>query len=187
MNYYLSSILPSGATATPLHMAEMNREQDASRFDTEKLQKISIEGLTCAQVEEYFAEAIKEGKINDKDEEDSVIAPALKKEKSEGSKPSRANMDSFLERDLVKCNSLKATSADLGKGTLKSIPSTIIEEASNDRPGEDRSHHFQDEDPKYLIDVNPDNFWRSVTAIGLFMVAGCMYMMSRANKSMLKP
>ena len=39
-----------GATATPLHMAELNREQDASRFDTEKLQKISIEGLTCALV-----------------------------------------------------------------------------------------------------------------------------------------
>lgn len=51
-----------GATATPLHMAEMHRDNDATRFETEKLQMVSIDGLTCAQVEEYFAEAINEGK-----------------------------------------------------------------------------------------------------------------------------
>ena len=51
-----------GATATPMHMEMMYRENDASRFDTEKLQKISIEGLSCTQVEEYFAEAMKDGK-----------------------------------------------------------------------------------------------------------------------------
>ena len=51
-----------GATATPMHMEMMYRENDASRFDTEKLRKIGLEGLTCSQVEEYFAEAIKDGK-----------------------------------------------------------------------------------------------------------------------------
>jgi hypothetical protein len=176
-----------GATATPLHMAELNREQDASRFDTEKLQKISIEGLTCAQVEEYFAEAIKEGKINDRDDEDSVIAPVLKKEKSEGTKqPNRTNMDSFIDCDRAKGGNLKANCAELGKGTLKSIPSTIIEEASNDQAGDDHSH---DADSKsLLLDENHDNnFWRSITAAGLFLGAGCLYMMSRANKNLLKP
>jgi hypothetical protein len=43
-------------------MAEMYRENDSSRFDTEKLQKISIDGLSCTQVEAYFAEAMKDGK-----------------------------------------------------------------------------------------------------------------------------
>ena len=51
-----------GATATPMHMEMMYRENDASRFDTEKLRKIGLEGLTCSQVEDYFAEAINDGK-----------------------------------------------------------------------------------------------------------------------------
>ena len=173
-----------GATATPLHMAELNREQDSSRFDTEKLQKISIEGLTCAQVEEYFAEAIKEGKINDRDEEDSVIASVLKREKSEGAKQNRTCVDSIVESDKMNCNnSLKANCAELGKGVLKSIPSTILEEVSNEQVGED---HPNDADSKSLLDVNTDNFWRSVTVVGLCLGAGCLYMMSRASKSMLK-
>ena len=182
----ITSILLLGATATPLHMAELNREQDASRFDTEKLQKISIEGLTCAQVEEYFAEAIKEGKINDKDEEDSVIASVLKREKSEGAKQNRTCVDSFIECDKMNCNNnLKANCAELGKGALKSIPSTILEEACTDQAGDDHPH---DADSKSVLDImNADNnFWRSVTAAGLFLGAGCLYMMSRANKSVLK-
>jgi len=57
-----------GATAPPTHMNHLEREKDAKRFDTEKLQKISIDGLTCAQVEEYFEEAIKEGRTEDDDD-----------------------------------------------------------------------------------------------------------------------
>merc|ERR1712154_639137 len=72
-----------GATATPLHMAELYREKDATRFDTEKLQKISTDHLTCAQVEEYFAEAIKEGKTDDENDDavDAEKPPAEKKRK----------------------------------------------------------------------------------------------------------
>ena len=61
-----------GATATPTHMNHLQREQDAKRFDTEKLQKISIDGLTCAQVEEYFEEAIKEGRTEDDDDTETT-------------------------------------------------------------------------------------------------------------------
>ncbi|EJK58180.1 hypothetical protein THAOC_21718, partial [Thalassiosira oceanica] len=57
-----------GATAAPTHMNHLQREKDEKRFDTEKLQKISIDGLTCAQVEEYFEEAIKEGRTEDDDD-----------------------------------------------------------------------------------------------------------------------
>ena len=41
-------------------MAKLYREKDPTRLDTEELQKISIDSLTCAQMEAYFAEAIKE-------------------------------------------------------------------------------------------------------------------------------
>jgi hypothetical protein len=60
-----------GATATPRHMAELYREKDAARFDTEKLQKISIEGLTCTQVEQFFEQAIREGKTTEDVDESS--------------------------------------------------------------------------------------------------------------------
>jgi hypothetical protein len=74
-------------------MAELYRENDASRFDTEKLQMISIGGLTCAQVEEYFAEAIKEGKTHEEDDEDTV--PVGKKEKEN-------EMNELSEEEMLK-------------------------------------------------------------------------------------
>jgi inositol-hexakisphosphate/diphosphoinositol-pentakisphosphate 1-kinase len=50
-----------GAHHTPLHMNELDRDHDASRFDTAPLQVISREGLTCEEVEEFFEKAIVEG------------------------------------------------------------------------------------------------------------------------------
>lgn len=77
-----------GATATPLHMAELHRENDATRFDTEKLQKISIDGLSCAQVEKYFAESIKEGKPK---REEAPIEQPPKGKKDKASKEMKVN------------------------------------------------------------------------------------------------
>lgn len=56
-------------------MAELDRDKDESRFDTEKLQVISIDGLTSEQVEGYFAEAIKEGETEDDDGDANSIPP----------------------------------------------------------------------------------------------------------------
>lgn len=73
-----------GATATPRHMAELYREKDAARFDTEKLQKISIEGLTCTQVEEFFEQAIRDGKTTEDADESSkgTVSDAEKEKKA---------------------------------------------------------------------------------------------------------
>eukprot|EP00522_Entomoneis_paludosa_P001607 CAMPEP_0172471962 /NCGR_PEP_ID=MMETSP1065-20121228/68088_1 /TAXON_ID=265537 /ORGANISM="Amphiprora paludosa, Strain CCMP125" /LENGTH=1428 /DNA_ID=CAMNT_0013230077 /DNA_START=31 /DNA_END=4318 /DNA_ORIENTATION=- len=54
-----------GATATPYHMNEAEREHDASRYGTEPLQVIGREGLTCAEVEAFFEQAIMAGKSDD--------------------------------------------------------------------------------------------------------------------------
>mmetsp|Transcript_4869 Transcript_4869/g.12790 ORF Transcript_4869/g.12790 Transcript_4869/m.12790 type:complete len:291 (-) Transcript_4869:230-1102(-) len=51
-----------GANATPFHMNESDREQDAARYDTGALRVISREGLTCQEVENFFDSAILEGK-----------------------------------------------------------------------------------------------------------------------------
>lgn len=62
-----------GATATPLHMHEMYREHDSTRFDTAPLQMIGKEDLTCKELEDYFDAAIMEGANDDEDEDDGGV------------------------------------------------------------------------------------------------------------------
>jgi len=57
-----------GATATPFHMNELDRDRDESRFDTAPLQMIGREGLTCQEVEDFFGVAIMEGQANEEDD-----------------------------------------------------------------------------------------------------------------------
>jgi inositol-hexakisphosphate/diphosphoinositol-pentakisphosphate 1-kinase len=54
-----------GATATPFHMSEMDRDNDASRFDTAPLQMIGREGLTCLEVEEFLEMVMMEGEMTE--------------------------------------------------------------------------------------------------------------------------
>jgi len=56
-----------GATATPFHMSEMDRDNDASRFDTAPLQMIGREGLSCQEVEDFFELAIMEGQMTEEE------------------------------------------------------------------------------------------------------------------------
>ena len=66
-----------GATATPMHMAELERDSDASRFDTEGLKMIGREGLTCQEVEDYFTTAMACGKTEDDDEPDFSVSTMM--------------------------------------------------------------------------------------------------------------
>lgn len=50
-----------GATATPLHIDEANRDSDVTRLDTAPLDYIGRDGLTCREVEDIFGSAIMEG------------------------------------------------------------------------------------------------------------------------------
>jgi inositol hexakisphosphate/diphosphoinositol-pentakisphosphate kinase len=51
-----------GATATPFHMGENDREADSSRLDTAPLQGIGREDLTCQEVEDFLESAIMAGR-----------------------------------------------------------------------------------------------------------------------------
>ena len=67
-----------GATATPLHMHEQDRDSDPSRFDTAPLEMIGREGLTCRELEDFFNEAVMEGAtvvehVDDEEEEDEDL------------------------------------------------------------------------------------------------------------------
>lgn len=72
--FRIEILFSPGATATPLHMSELKRDEDASRFDTEPLELISSDYLTCQEVEDYFSESIKEGKPR---EDDSEVVSAI--------------------------------------------------------------------------------------------------------------
>ena len=63
-----------GATATPLHIEEANRDADLSRFDTAPLEHIGREGLTCKEVEDFLGAAIMEGRKDDEDEQITVAS-----------------------------------------------------------------------------------------------------------------
>jgi hypothetical protein len=56
-----------GATATPIHMAELAREKDSTRFDTSPLQMIGRDGLTSQDVEDYFTWAMNAGGVENDD------------------------------------------------------------------------------------------------------------------------
>lgn len=63
--------------------------------------------FTQKRAEKFFLSNGSFGELVE-DEEDSVIAPVLKKETLEEPKPTRTNMDSFLECNQVMNNNLKA-------------------------------------------------------------------------------
>ena len=81
--FRIEILFSPGATATPLHMSELKRNEDASRFDTEPLQRVSSDYLTCQEVEDYFSESIREGETVEEEEDDalSTTANAVKGEK----------------------------------------------------------------------------------------------------------
>jgi len=63
-------------SAKPSHMSELDRDLDSSRFDTEPLQFISREGLTCKDIEDYFTQSINEGKVHEEDDVFSTVSTA---------------------------------------------------------------------------------------------------------------
>lgn len=65
-------LFSAGATATPLHLDEPDRDFDTSRFDTAPLHVIGREGLTCAEVEEFLEFAISEGQGSNEDEDEDA-------------------------------------------------------------------------------------------------------------------
>jgi Histidine phosphatase superfamily (branch 2) len=59
--YRVEVLFSPGATATPMHMAEMDRDSDSSRFDTVPLKVIGRDNLSCHEVEEFLNACIIEG------------------------------------------------------------------------------------------------------------------------------
>eukprot|EP00934_Nitzschia_sp_Nitz4_P000211 Nitzschia sp. Nitz4//scaffold133_size116822//59458//63473//NITZ4_003808-RA/size116822-processed-gene-0.32-mRNA-1//1//CDS//3329535399//211//frame0 len=65
-----------GATATPLHIHQDNRDADLTRLDTAPLEMIGRDGLTCEDVEAFLSEAIREGGHESSDDHLEVMSTA---------------------------------------------------------------------------------------------------------------
>lgn len=74
--FRIEILFSPGATATPSHMSALQRDLDSSRFDTEALQIVSKDNLTCNEVEDYFSKVIEDGKTND-DDDTMPVKPRL--------------------------------------------------------------------------------------------------------------
>jgi inositol hexakisphosphate/diphosphoinositol-pentakisphosphate kinase len=54
-------LFSAGATGTPIHQAQSTKGADLTRLDTEPLVSVGRDGLTCADVEDFFSSVINEG------------------------------------------------------------------------------------------------------------------------------
>jgi hypothetical protein len=180
-----------GATATPLHMAELYREKDASRFDTEKLQKISFDGLTCAQVEAYFTEAIKEGKIHEEDDEHDKAPPVKKEKEKKKDKTPKKEPKEVAPQPPTEANARPVEDVEsTSNGTAAMEGVAKREELPNNGgvTGQkscsvDSNNHIQDDSDTNANEMDADGkFWRRATILSAVVGAGCLILMSRALK-----
>ena len=83
--FRVEMLFSPGATATPFHMNEMDREADASRFDTAPFENIGRDDLTCQDVEDFFDWAIQAGRShNDDVDNKGLLTPTSILEKQNG-------------------------------------------------------------------------------------------------------
>lgn len=79
--YRVEVLFSPGATATPMHMAELVRDLDTTRFDSEPPQVIGRADLSCQEVEDFFGECITEGHIEEDDYSENASMMSAKKAK----------------------------------------------------------------------------------------------------------
>lgn len=80
--YRVEILFSPGAASPPRHTSDVDPENDSSRFDTEEVEVISKESLTCKELEDYLDESIKAGFIVEEDMSISSSAHGIKKDKN---------------------------------------------------------------------------------------------------------
>ena len=190
-----------GATATPRHMAELYREKDASRFDTEKLQKISIDGLTCTQVEQFFEQAINEGKTTEDADESSkgtVLSGAEKEKKKKKNKKAKKNKGAKVGNEKADTKAATSSSHVEKKVTKEDVlvneekPATSKKEAIPDPTAitaivHDPQHtqcgaEEVDVDLKDAEAINYLQYLRNAAVTGAIIGAGCYLVMAMTKR-----
>ena len=152
--YRVEIFFSPGATATPLHMSELKRDADTSRFDTEPLQLISKPYLTCKELEEYFTEVIKEGLTEN--EEDEIATTSVKEKQNHETKEKIKNETPHPPRTVaISIVDNKESTSEKGIDRVKSV--TISEDKNIHIAFADSSaHSTTDEELPSTLEENDD-------------------------------
>jgi hypothetical protein len=97
-----------------MHMAELDRESDSTRFDTAPLEMIGREGLTCKDIEECFSSAIVAGTTENESDGFSLTPSVPESPKHPKSKKKALPVPSAVtvsKQEVVKEKPLDSTSA----------------------------------------------------------------------------
>lgn len=166
-----------GATATPLHLHETDRNTDASRLGTAPLQHIGREGLTCKDLEDFFEKAIMAGRADGEEHQEvnsvTTLPDSLAVKKAAG-----------LAKDLPRKEVAPPKAQDLSTDN----PTLPVFEYPNDAPAVEikTDPPLQEDDDEDDNSVNTlaseivrkvvrrKHFWTTV-AIGSFVLGtGCL-------------
>ncbi|OEU18076.1 hypothetical protein FRACYDRAFT_261058 [Fragilariopsis cylindrus CCMP1102] len=114
-------LFSAGATGTPIHQAQSTKGADLTRLGTEPLVSVGRDGLTCADVEDFFSTVINEGGEGD-DRYDvastSTAAEMMTAMKSKKKTPA-PNSDECKTSTTVVDNTTSTTSTDTKKDDAK--------------------------------------------------------------------
>ena len=103
-------LFSGGATATPIHQARSTKETDLTRLDTEPLQAVGRDGLTCAEIENFFDSIITErGKSDGHHNVESVSDPGAPKAPKPPKTPNNLSTPKTTNGSAVKIESNDST------------------------------------------------------------------------------
>lgn len=165
--FRIEILFSPGATATPLHMAEMDRDLDNSRFETDPLELISKDGLSCQEIEDYFNNCIEEGKT-DEDDDESVLCPPTS---VEDKKKVQVQKDEQQQKQLRENQQAEAAAAaekatvEISSKQPATMESTAVHSAEDGEEGglKDRSlpdvvsDEIQEDDPDVKANGDMDD------------------------------
>ena len=193
--FRIEILFSPGATATPEHMAELDRDLDNSRFDTEPLMMISKENLTSEELEEYFTHAIKEGHTEEDDElKDYNLQKSINKEKKDKSKQAKkqgkvesTGTTSTTTSSSVDVKSKKSSNGDNQNTSVSNQIETktvkIVEENNTEIEDSSSNHSIYrqidlTEEEKKIERMShalaKKYIWTSIAAASFFLGIGCL-------------
>jgi hypothetical protein len=180
-----------GATATPMQMNEIDRETDASRFDTAPLQKIGRDDLTCQDLEDFFDCVISEGRSTedaDSYEVASHVPEGTKKSKKIPppkmvvTSPDRSIVNLFSAEDMTSSSPMKTSEKP---ATLEGVSDEVVESLSIPLIPLIESIESKEEEEKRIDQskkLRHTYFWSGI-ALGCFSLGvGCLVMALQLNE-----
>jgi ribosomal protein L20A (L18A) len=130
--YRVEILFSPGATATPMHMDELDRDSDSTRFDTSGLEFIGRKDLTCNDVEDFFSSAIVAGQIDESEFSLGTLSPYVaespKKPKVNKARPKDATQErsQTIGNAEVPSTVTVTTNNEAAKERITAAPKTTV-------------------------------------------------------------